>query len=252
MLNDGQWLDEGLSARHSIANWQPDGCMAASYNSKNAKSCLGGRTVLFMGDSIIRRVFLQAIHILDPEINTRKMVQEYRHSDMHVLASGVDLQFHWSPYLNTTRVIDVLERKDVSQKNGKTPALLVLGTGLWELLNLGDDAKPVYIAAIDRIIKATTTATDQDSSKKRGLIADEVVLYPVERTYQNKLKGVKAISMTVPLIDELNEELMKRAPPYATTSTYGGVSDLSVLYVINKMMVFIMKILSQELKWILC
>lgn len=229
MLNDGQWLDEGLSAPHSLNNWQPDGCMFTNYNKPTAVSCLKGRTIIFVGDSIVRRIYYKAVHLFDPEFDTSKLLKELKHADFSVVASGVHMEFSWDPYLNSSRTRDILARKDHSQKDGQLPAVVVFGTGLWELNMLGDKAEEVYISAIDRLITATNPETTKKLNGKA--VADEVILIPVEHTLKEKIKGPKALKMTNPKIDNLNSVLRSKIPPYKQST----ISDLSVIYAINRL-----------------
>lgn len=226
LLNDGEWLDEGLSSPKTLANWQPDGCMMQQYNQNKMSTCLNGRSVVFAGDSIIRNTYMQAVTMLDPKYDTAKLLQEAKRSDMSVIASGVELHFTWDPYLNSTRTINLLNRRDVTQKNGALPAMVVMGTGLWELKNLGNQAEKKYLEAIDRIIAATGP-----KAANKPPIADEVILIPVEQTNQRKLDPYRAKTLTKPRIDGLNEDLRKRLPPYKSST----ISDLSVLYALNKL-----------------
>lgn len=224
MLNEGQWLDEGLSSPKTLANWQPDGCMIQDYNYDKVTSCLKGRTLVFSGDSIVRRMYFNTVHLLNPEIDTSKMLREGKHRDFSVSAGGVELQFTWDPYLNSTRTINILERRDISHKNGSRPAVVVMGTGLWELQFLEDQAQQSYLAAIDRIIEATGP-----KAANRPPIADEVILIPVEQTNPKKIKPFKAKELANPNIDALNTMLREKLPPYKSSS----ISDLSVLYALN-------------------
>lgn len=226
MLNDGQWLDEGLSGPKVLANWQPDGCMMQNYNYNKITSCLSGRTLVFSGDSIVRRNYFRIINMLDPEYDTGKLYREGKHRDYSVLAGGVELQFTWDPYLNSTRTNNILQRRDISHKNGARPAMVIFGTGLWELQTLGDKAQEKYIEAIERIVDATGP-----KAANRPPIADEVVLIPVEHTNAIKLPAHKAKEMSNPNIDALNRELRKRLPPYKSST----ISDLSVLYALNRL-----------------
>lgn len=233
MLNEGQWLDEGLTSPTSLSNWQPDGCMLANYGPKQFSSCLSGRTLIFTGDSIVRRIFLQALNVLDPGYDTTKLDgMGEKHRDHSIVAGGIELQYIFDPYLNSSRTIDILERRDKTQKNkdGSKPALFVLGSGLWELRRLeGDKVTKVYIEAIERIISATSATSTKN--KNRPQIADEIILIPVEHTVHSKLDSDRVKTMRNEGISKLNAELRKRIPPYQSST----ISDLSVLYALNKL-----------------
>lgn len=226
MLNHGQWLDEGQSSPDALKNWQPDGCMLQRYDYDTATSCLSGRTVVFSGDSIIGGIYFAAVRLLDPEYDVRKLSAQGTHRDFNVTIGGVELHFTWDRFLNTTRTIDLLERRDSTQQDGRKPAMVIMGTGLHELRNFGHDASEKYIEAIDRIVEATGP-----NSRNRPQIADEFILIPVQHTYAPKLKPGRLETLTNPRIDNLNDELRKRLPPYASAT----ISDLSVLYATNEM-----------------
>lgn len=51
LLNEGRWLD----SKHT--SWQPEGCMLHPYKPKEVRTCLEGRSVVFIGDSTVRQVF---------------------------------------------------------------------------------------------------------------------------------------------------------------------------------------------------
>lgn len=226
MLNDGQWLDEGLSRPDALQNWQPDGCMLHPYNYNSFTSCLSGRTLVFAGDSIVRGIYFAAIKMLDPEYDVDILVREGKHRDFNILLGGVELHFTWDTFLNHTRTIDILERRDVTQQNGARPALVVMGTGLHELAVYGKEGATKFIEAIDRIVDATGS-----KSMNRPQIADEFILIPVEHTIASKLTPEKVLKLPNPAIDDLNKQLRRRAPPY----TSSAVSELSVLYALNKL-----------------
>lgn len=163
--------------------------------------------------------------MLDPNYETSKLAAAKR-DDQSIIASGVELHFTWDPYLNSTRTLNLLARRDTTHKNGMQPAMVVLGTGLWELKNLGSQGETKYLEAIDRIIAATGP-----KSANTLPIADEVILIPVEQTIPRKLDPNRAKTLTPARINSLNEDLRKRLPPYKSST----ISNLSVLYALNKL-----------------
>ncbi|KAH6898044.1 CAS1 domain-containing protein [Thelonectria olida] len=56
--NTGQWIDrpDANGSRFPFKNWQPDGCILHHYSSADVRHCLGGRRVVFGGDSTSRGV----------------------------------------------------------------------------------------------------------------------------------------------------------------------------------------------------
>lgn len=227
MLNEGHWLDEGLSSPDALRNWQPEGCMLQEYDASMITSCLKGKTLVFTGDSIVRRIYFATIGILDPSFDRESMERDRKHGEFNVTIGGVQLEYAWDRFLNSKRTLDLLERQDISQQNGGRPALVIMGTGIHELSAFGmEEGSKKYIEAIDRIVEATGP-----NSKSRPQIADEFVLIPVEHTVPEKLNDYRRPKMQNAFIDNLNVELRMRAPPY-TSST---VSDLSVLYALNEL-----------------
>lgn len=230
MLNDGQWLDDGLSAPGSLGNWQPDGCMLRQYNAAAVNTCLKGRTLYFTGDSIVRRIFFATIKLLDPSYDLDDSKRDDKHRDASMTIKDVQLQYAWDPFLNSNRTIDLLERRDILQKDGDRPAIMIMGTGIHELSYFGtQEGREMYIEAIERIAKATGP-----SLKERPQVADEVVLLPVEHTIPAKLSDYRRPKMQNADIDMLNAELSRIIPPYTSPT----VSDLSVLYAMNKLVEF--------------
>src|SRR6267154_1319908 len=112
--------------------------MLHSYQPKDASACLSSRRVVFIGDSIARKLFFQFGQVLDPALPKGPPSDEQKHSD-HALHSkaGTQLEFYWDPYLNTslTREFINLPTKtgNATEILSRKPSLLILGSGLWYL-----------------------------------------------------------------------------------------------------------------------
>uniref|UniRef100_A0A8C5NES2 Cas1p 10 TM acyl transferase domain-containing protein n=1 Tax=Gouania willdenowi TaxID=441366 RepID=A0A8C5NES2_GOUWI len=59
LLSKGRFLGENM--------WQPYGCMMHKYKSIEAKTCLTGKRVAFLGDSRVRQLFHSFIKTIDPD-----------------------------------------------------------------------------------------------------------------------------------------------------------------------------------------
>lgn len=232
LLNDGEWLDAGLSSPSSLNNWQPDGCMLHSYNEKTSKTCLNDRSLYFIGDSVVRQLYYSTAKILDssvqiPDYYSNEAAKgEEKHQDVDILAGGASLKFIWDPYLNSSKTLDILDRRGLAA-GGNIPALVVLGTGLWQLRYLETDhtgqGMEAWTASIDRVFSATQPQHSQ--------IADEVVLIPVQPTILEKLSAERASTLPASKISEMNDILHTKLPPFSSSS----ISQLSIPYVFNDM-----------------
>lgn len=64
LFEKGKLLDTPSSLS---SNWQPRGCMLYNYQSNDIQSCLREQTVVFIGDSTTRQVFLALARKLNHE-----------------------------------------------------------------------------------------------------------------------------------------------------------------------------------------
>lgn len=256
LLTSGQWLDDERSKPGALANWQPDGCMLSSYTPKNAYKCLSGRRVVFAGDSTVRQLFYATAKILDPAIQVPDYyasppppsADDKKHQDVTLsIGGGVDgpgnphaitLDFVWDAYLNTSKVIDMLGGPTLTKK--PKPALLVLGSGLWQLRAMGEGGMQAWSQSMDRVFEATAAGHTQ--------IADEVILLPVQHVIPEKLNQDRKMVLTPAAIARMNDDLERRLPKGASsagsdgtapgtvrvpTTFPGGIAQISIPYVFN-------------------
>ncbi|KAF8807317.1 O-acetyltransferase [Phlegmacium glaucopus] len=202
LLNRGSWLDSGHK------NWQPDGCMLHKYKDKEASACFRSKELIFIGDSVTRKLFFQVAQLLDRSLPSVPPDNAGKHADHRFhTTSGTDLTFAWDPFLNTSYTQSVLlqTRDNNTSKPLSSPAMLVLGSGLW-YLRYSDSSGGIrsWESRIDHIFHSLATNPKP---------ADQVVILPVEHIIPSKLTKERASTMHPPDIDAMNSDLYHRINP---------------------------------------
>lgn len=241
LANRGTWLDAGKR------NWQPDGasqymllsglfrlklhnitgCMLNQYNAKQAAGCLHSRDVVFIGDSVTRKLFFQFGHILDPSLPTAPADDGKKHSD-HALvtANGTRVLFYWDPFLNGTSAKDLLAVNHGSQV---TPGLLVMGSGLWYLRYAATSGGiPAWEENMDTIFNNLV--------RSKRPVADTVVMLPVEQVATPKLSPDRSSTMHPSDIDAMNSDLFHRINPISSPVPLNQEMSIHLPLVFNKML----------------
>lgn len=178
--------------------------------------CLASRQVVFIGDSVTRKLFFQFGQVIDPTLPKAPPDDEHKHSD-HSLRSkaGTRLEFYWDPYLNSSLTHEFIHSliKTANATDGPPhkPSILILGSGLW-YLRYPDSGG---LSAWEANIKVTLDAIAQARTKP----ADEVVLLPIEEVIPSKLSRDRASSMQSSDIDAMNSDLFHRIHPPAKDSS---------------------------------
>lgn len=223
LLNKGSWLDYGHR------NWQPEGascplaflvtadlatvgCMLHSYQPKDSSTCLASRQVVFIGDSVTRKLFFQFGQVMDPTLPKAPPDNERKHADHSLRSkSGTRLEFYWDPYLNTSLthgfINSLAKAGNATEHLSHKPAFLILGSGLWYLRYPESGGLPAWEANIETTLNAITRAGTKP--------ADEVVLLPIEEVVPSKLSRDRASSIQSSDIDAMNSDLFHRvhSPP---------------------------------------
>ncbi|KAI0332007.1 O-acetyltransferase [Cubamyces sp. BRFM 1775] len=207
LLSGGRWLDR------KYKNWQPDGCMMYQYQPKDVATCMNSQRVVFVGDSVTRQLFFQFVHVVDPTLPTSPPSDAQKHTDyLYTSTSNIQLQFYWDPYLNSTHIQDILHPRPHQRLPSDTPALLVLGSGLWYLRYSESGGLPAWEARIESTLAAISEAPRP--------LADVVVMLPVEDVVPSKLSRERAASMHASDIDAMNSDLMHRIQPPASRDPF--------------------------------
>ncbi|GAA5831621.1 hypothetical protein JCM11251_000772 [Rhodosporidiobolus azoricus] len=189
LLNEGRWLDD------SHTSWQPDGCMLHPYKPKEVGQCLEGRHVVFIGDSTVRQVFYATIKHVDKNVET---VAE-KHSDRTITAGGINFSFYWDPFLNGTRGSQLLDGTLGSQTGSGTPAMAVIGSGIWYLRHPDSGGINTWDRRMDALFSSVQPSYPP--------IADEVILLPVENAIESRLSPERAAMVHHDDIQKMNDLL---------------------------------------------
>lgn len=200
--------------------------MLNQYSVKQAAGCLRSRDVVFIGDSITRKLFFQFAHILDSSLPTAPDNNDKKHQDHDLItANKTRVSFHWDPFLNETSTKGILTGGHGGQD---TPALLVLGSGLWYLRYAATSGGiPAWEENMDTIFSAFV--------RRKRPVADAVVMLPVEQVATLKLSPERASTMHPSDIDAMNSDLFHRINPIHSLATPYSM-PLHLPLVFNKML----------------
>lgn len=182
--------------------------MLYNYTEQEASSCLQSREVIFIGDSVTRKLFFEFARSLDNSIVKVPLERAQKHSNhnLHTIR-GTKLKFAWDPFLNTTytrRVLSLGERASTN-KSELAPTMLVLGSGLWYLRYANTSGGiSAWESNMERVFQLLA---------KGSKPADEVIILPVEQIVTSKLSQERATMMHPSDIEAMNSDLYHRINP---------------------------------------
>lgn len=190
--------------------------MLYNYKTEDVSTCLSSRRVVFIGDSVTRQLFFTVAHMADPALPSQPPNDEQKHANHNLLSEDLtEFSFVWDPYLNTTRTNQILQMTDEPSASTpasiRTPAMLVIGSGLWFLRYAeSSGGLPRWEATIEDTLDLIARAGE-------GL-ADKVVFLPVEELTSSKLSPPRASSMHSSDVDAMNADLKHRIDPLPAPS----------------------------------
>ena len=206
-----------------------------------------GQRVVFIGDSTTRQLYWMSANRLDhykQEVATLDFyVSDTKQRDLAMEAEGVNLEFIWDPWLNSSRLHDELARfrpfpdRDAQDKLGTadrdSAALLVLGApGLWAARHGGVDFLEIFGHNIDRIrpylstsLGATMGARSPKENPSFSSPPNQILLIPVPEPLYEQLSTGRMDTITPERIDALNSYL----------GEFSEAEQSHVLWVFNKM-----------------
>ncbi|KAI1312203.1 10 TM acyl transferase domain found in Cas1p-domain-containing protein [Xylaria venustula] len=233
LLTDGTW-SPATSNPHDTQKWEPNGCRMVEYSSGAIHDCLVGRKFVLAGDSTIRQIFWAAARKLDPKLAAAELNEivaaDEKHRDLSFHADGVNLEFIWDPWLNSTTLKDTLEAfhavptsaREVTlvKKEEQSPALIVLGSpGLWAARYGGDEYMTLFTDGINKVASYLSLASDASSTRSSSLSAlpnrnggyssvpNHILLSPVQEPAYGALSNKRTETITPERIDEMNDYL---------------------------------------------
>lgn len=179
------------------------GCILHKYTETEASSCLHSKDIIFVGDSIARKLFFEFARSLDHSLPELSLKGSKKHADYEFHTKyGTNLKFNWDPFLNSTSTRRILEGGDQA-----SPAMLVLGSGLWYLRYANiSGGMPAWENRMDNIFNLLVNKPSP---------ADEVVILPVEKIVTSKLSQERSSTMHPSDIEAMNSDLFHRINPPA-------------------------------------
>lgn len=195
--------------------------MLHQYQPKDAARCLASRRVVFAGDSVTRTLYFQLVHLVDPKLPSAPSEDDRKHADhSFVTDSNIILDFIWDPFLNTSSTLALVHPKEerVGNMSLQSPALLVLGSGLWYLRYANSSGGlPAWEAMVQSHVGTISVA--------RIKPADEIVFLPVEDIVTSKLSPERYNTMHSSDIDAMNSDLYHRIKPSYTRSFWSSIGS---------------------------
>ena len=210
-MTKGQWLYDCRSRDNSsFRAWEIPGCLTHRYRPSDVSACLKGTRILVVGDSTSRDVFLALARKLDPHAEQGMNLLQ-RHQDIWFEAAGVQLEFTWDPFLNSSGLVEKLDGfkprqaptfEDIKDR----PSLVMVGGGLWNARYLQPDAGlREFETSVGRMLDNTSWGTGKvgatDYSKDLFLVA------PVQTPLYEALSPDRREVMTSARINPLNRYL---------------------------------------------
>ena len=208
------------------------GCTLHKYEEKEASACFRSKELTFIGDSVTRELFFQVVQVLDRSLPSEPPNDAGKHANHRFhTTSGIDLTFSWDPFLNSSYTQSVLlkSRNDDTTHSLPSPAILVLGSGLWYLrYSNSSGGVPAWESRIEHIFHSLATNPKP---------ADEVVILPVGHIISSKLSPERAKTMHPSDIDAMNSDLYHRINPPSDDFKYSFTRSVtaSLPLVFNQM-----------------
>jgi hypothetical protein len=186
MLNEGHWETSKYD------RWQSSGCKNKMYKKNDLYECLNNKTVIYVGDSIMREQYYAMTQFFRPG----RPSQEAIHADQQVIIQehNITIEMWWDPFLNTNRTLRLLQ----GQEPG--PTLLIMDTGVWYMKDFGSRYLQEWKKTVDRVFDGV----------QQYAIADKVMLSPVEVVEYDRLSPSRKQSMTYDKIQLMNKYLRER------------------------------------------
>ncbi|KAI1878210.1 uncharacterized protein JN550_000392 [Neoarthrinium moseri] len=201
----------------------------SEYSRDEVSHCLGGRRVVFAGDSTVRQIYWAAATRLDHEkahvALLDVLVDNTKHENLHFEAEGVQLEFIWDPWLNTSHLETELRRFRIQEsvadigtvrtKSEESAALVVLGSpGLWAARHGEDDYFDIFKRGIDNVrahlqsrVDSTLVSPTANLTRNYDLAPNQIFLAPIQTPWYESLSKDRAATMTREKINKMNNYL---------------------------------------------
>jgi hypothetical protein len=233
LLNQGHWLD--LPDRNTdfrpFHEWRVPGCLLREYTAVDIASCSEGGQILFVGDTGTRQVFWATARKIAEKRDFQQSRQSStdQHDDLYISAEGVDLQFLWDPWLNSTTLgtrLTMFEKQnappldeksvmttDKRPEPGLKLTLIFIGGGLWHARHLGNDGLARFKRDVDRISAAAHSASPVNKLQagRNVGIDDQIVFAPVFEPLYDRLSPSREGTIIPSMIEAMDEYLAEQS-----------------------------------------
>ncbi|ETS80509.1 hypothetical protein PFICI_08038 [Pestalotiopsis fici W106-1] len=233
LLSDGAWASHTgpRDPEQDFAKWEPHNCRMIEYSRGQFHDCLGGRRVVFAGDSTMRQVYWAAATRLDHMkahvALLDVVVDDSKHDNLYFEAEGVKLEFVWDPWLNSSYLHDELlkfraqetfaDYGVVKSKDEESAALVVLGApGLWAARHGGDDYFAIFKRGIEAMrihfgstLQDSLVSPTKDFRRNNDLAPNQILLAPVQEPWYDSLSADRAQTIKPEKVDRMNAYLAK-------------------------------------------
>lgn len=233
LLSDGVWAPHAgpRDPEQDFAQWQPHNCRMLEYSRGQFHDCLGGRKVVFAGDSTMRQVYWAAATRLDHMkahvALLDVIIDDSKHDNLYFEAEGVKLEFIWDPWLNSTYLHDELlkfraqetfaDYGAVKSKDDESAALVVLGApGLWAARHGGDDYFGIFKRGIESMrihfgsnLQDSLVSPTKNFRRNNDVAPNQILLAPVQEPWYDSLSLDRAQTIKPEKVDKMNAYLAK-------------------------------------------
>jgi N-acetylneuraminate 9-O-acetyltransferase len=224
-MNEGKWVDPARVrySRRAYQVWQPSGCLMHEYKQKEFVACLQSKRLVFIGDSTTRQIFWAAAKKLDDDGARDDMIAARKHADLAFRRHGVDLEFIWDPYLNSSRLYEELEAyrstpyapAEKGDKKRESPAIILVGGGLWFARHVHVNTLGEFQDSIDSILPYMIPPTkapfaiDPRSFVRNHVSKNLLLMAPVQVPRYDFLSPSRSETITAEKIDAMNDYLQQ-------------------------------------------
>ncbi|KAI9888411.1 MAG: hypothetical protein M1814_000503 [Vezdaea aestivalis] len=211
----GHWIDHphgpqkpGKTAPLQL--WSPPGCLLHNYQANDISACLERKKIVLVGDSNVRQLYWAIAKKMDLVETQARFLdseknQSFRHSDLSFKSHGVNLEFVWDPFLNTSRL-----RRELIYYNNESAveqtAIMLVGTGHWFARFIHANPLKKFKDAIDNVVYFMNSTQDHVQEKKIGRERSPnlLLLAPIQDPLYDRLSPARAASITPDKISFMN------------------------------------------------
>ncbi|XP_072859291.2 N-acetylneuraminate (7)9-O-acetyltransferase isoform X3 [Pogona vitticeps] len=122
LLSSGRFLGEKV--------WQPYSCMMHRYKQSEAKDCLRGKHIAFIGDSRIRQLFYSFVKLINPQYKEEGNKHGNIHFEEKSSSSLFKVDFLWYPEVNGSMKQCI---KSWIEGPSPKPNIVVAGAATWSI-----------------------------------------------------------------------------------------------------------------------